>query len=81
MKIQEISRSPIRIAILTAIGLAQFLLAMYGCIHIASMLGVTAQWVSSLGVGVGLLSLIYPIYILMAFDPPTRESMKIRNDK
>ena len=81
MKLKAIFKSPIRIAILSVTGLAQLLLVMCGVIHVFAMLGVTAQWVFTLAFFVGFSTLIYPIYFLMAFDPPTREIMTRQNGK
>ena len=81
MKFKAIFKSPIRIAILSATGLAQLILVTCGFIHIFAMLDVTSLWVFEVGALVGFVSLIWPIYFLMAFDPPTRESMTRQNDK
>ena len=81
MKIKEIFKSPIRVAILSTTGLAQLLLVTYGVIHVAGMLGVTARWVFTPAFIVGFVSLFYPLYFLMAFDPPTREIMTRQNGK
>ena len=81
MKIKAIFKSPIRIAILSTAGLAQLFLVMYGVVHVAGMLGVTARWVITLAFIVGFVSLFYPLYFLIAFDPPTREIMTRQNAK
>ena len=79
MKIKEIFKSPIRIAIISTTGLVQLLLVMCGVLHLAAMIGLTARWVVTLAFFGGFISLLYPIYFLMAFDPPTRECMTRQN--
>ena len=63
---------PVRIAVLSAIGLIQFMLVMFGCIYVCDHFQVAWPFVRHLRIlapGFGLLSLVYPIYILMAMEP------------
>ena len=76
MNIGQIVLTPVRIAILSVIGLAQVILVMFGCAYICDHFQDVCPVVKHLRVAapaIGFLTLLYPIYVLMAMRvPPPR---------
>ena len=71
--------SPLRIAVLSVVGLLQVMLVMFGCVWAAEHLGEAYPFMKHLrgaAVGIGFLTLLYPVYILMAMELPKRKNME-----
>ncbi len=79
MNRRELLASPIRVAILSLIGLAQFMLVMFGCVYICDHFRDAYPFVRHLrGAAplIGFLTLIYPVYILMAMRLPEQRQRR-----
>ena len=74
---------PIRVAILSIIGLLQFMLVMFGCVWASEHLGEAYPFVRvfrSAAPLVGFLTLLYPVYILAAMDLPKQRNRRSSNN-
>jgi hypothetical protein len=76
--------SPIRVTVLSAIGLIQYLLVRFGCVWVAEHLGETYPCLKhfrDLAWGIGFLSLMYPVYILMVMELPRRKNKETTSNQ
>ena len=74
---RQILMSLIRIALLSAIGLIQFMLVMFGCVYACDHFQETWPFVRHLRSAapfIGLLTFLYPVYILMAMQLPAQRT-------
>ena len=77
MNTKEYLMKPVRIVLLSAIGLVQLLLVYFGCIfvsHYFQQAYPAAKHLQVLAIGMAFLTLYYPVYILMAAEKSKRLS-------
>jgi hypothetical protein len=73
---------PVRLALLSLIGLAQVMLIMFGCVWVAEHLGEAYPFLKHLRSGasaIGFLTLFYPIYIVMAMESPKKRQKRMQD--
>jgi hypothetical protein len=73
---------PIRLAVLSVIGLTQVILVTLGCVWIDEHFGESYPLLKHLrigGAGIGFLTLFYPLYILMAMESPKQRASQSKN--
>jgi hypothetical protein len=66
---------PVRLALLSLVGLTQVMLVMFGCLWVVEHLADAWPWVKhlrSFAALIGFTTLVYPVYILMAMENPKR---------
>ena len=72
---------PVRLALLSLIGLTQVMLVMFGCAWVGEHLGEAYPFLKHLRSGaaaIGFLTLLYPVYIVMAMESPKTRQQRMK---
>ncbi len=73
--------SIIRISIISIIGLTQLFLVMFGCLYVRKTFQEVypfLKYLRGIEVGIGFITLMYPMYILMAME---KVEKRLKNNK